>query len=300
MTKTLQGYLARELARVAGLALVVLTFIMTVFAIIEPLRKQGLSSGQAVALFVYTLPVMLSLTLPVAALFAATIVYGRFSQDNELLACRASGISTLSLLTPALLLGGVVTVASLGLNNFVAPRLAATGEQVLRANVRDILYHQLRTQTYVRFGPNSTYMIHADHVVPERNEIRGFIAADTENPADMTMMVASTAFLEFLQQEGDTYATAYLVNPTVIRTGERQVIQARSQQLESVRIPSFAEAKVSFFDWDQLLRMLRQPSLHPDIRRRLADIQRRILSDLFARDVVERIAGAGVYGRLGR
>ena len=42
-----------------------------------------------------------------ATLFAATIVYGRFSQENELTACRASGVSTLSVLKPALFMGVV-------------------------------------------------------------------------------------------------------------------------------------------------------------------------------------------------
>ena len=55
---------------------------------------------------------MVSLTLPIAALFAATIIYGRFSQDNELMACRASGICTLSLLRPAVWLGVVVSIVT--------------------------------------------------------------------------------------------------------------------------------------------------------------------------------------------
>ena len=101
VTKTLHRYLGIELARVTGLALVAFTLVLTVFAIIEPLRKEGLSGSQAMVLFVFTVPILLSLTLPIAALFAASIVYGRFSQDNELLASRASGISTLTLLRPA-------------------------------------------------------------------------------------------------------------------------------------------------------------------------------------------------------
>jgi len=35
-----------------------------------------------------------------AALFAATLVYGRFANDNELDACKAGGISLLTLVYP--------------------------------------------------------------------------------------------------------------------------------------------------------------------------------------------------------
>ena len=83
MIRTLQMYLGRELAKVTLLALASFTLVMTVFAIIEPLRKQGLAGEQVVSLVAFTLPVMLSFTLPIASLFAATIVYGRFAQDNE-------------------------------------------------------------------------------------------------------------------------------------------------------------------------------------------------------------------------
>ena len=38
------------------------------------------------------------------------MVYGRFSQDNELLACRAGGVATVSLPKSASLLGVVVTL----------------------------------------------------------------------------------------------------------------------------------------------------------------------------------------------
>ena len=92
MTKTLYIYLSRDLAKVTLMALVAFTLVMTIFGVLEPLRKQGLSGLQALSLFGFTMPVMLSLTFPIAALFAATFVYGRFSQNNELLAAWASGV----------------------------------------------------------------------------------------------------------------------------------------------------------------------------------------------------------------
>ena len=99
MIRTIHFYLARELIKVTLLALIAFTLVLTVVAIFEPLRQQqGLAAEQVLALFGYLLPMMLSVTLPVGAMFATTIVYGRFSQDNEFIACRASGISTGSLL----------------------------------------------------------------------------------------------------------------------------------------------------------------------------------------------------------
>ena len=134
MIRTIHFYISRELAKVTLLALVAFTLVLTVIGIIEPLRKQqGLGAEQVLALFGYLLPAMLSLTLPVGAMFAATVVYGRFAQDNEHLACRASGISTMNLLRPALVLGLIVTACSLILSNFVAPHMVA-GTKIIEKN----------------------------------------------------------------------------------------------------------------------------------------------------------------------
>ena len=124
MLKTLHSYLLKDLLKVSLLSLVAITLLMSVLVIIQPLRKLGLAGEQLLQLFLYTIPVMLSLTRPIATLFAGTLVYGRFSQDNELLAAKASGISALSLLRPALGMGVVVTLLSLAMINVVAPRLS--------------------------------------------------------------------------------------------------------------------------------------------------------------------------------
>ena len=151
MLRTLHGYVTRDLLRVMLLTLVALTLLMTVLAIIQPLRNVGLGGTQVLHLFIFTMPVMLSFTLPVATLFSATLVYGRFAQDNELLACRASGVSTLSLLRPALVLGAFVTMVSLTLSNVVAPSLSTMAGMV-QANFRGILYQRLKTDGYIEMG----------------------------------------------------------------------------------------------------------------------------------------------------
>ncbi len=300
LVKTLHRYLWRELARVAGLALVALTFIMTVLVVIEPLRKRGLAGSQVLALFAYTLPVTFSLTLPIAALFAATIVYGRFSQDNELLACRASGISTVSLLRPAMLLGAIVTVTSLFLSNYVAPHIAAAGEKAVLRNVRGIFQHQLKTRGYVRFGADERYIIHADHINSRKNELelRGFIISDTLDPNDMPLTVASTAFVRFGEYEGETYASVFLVDPAGIRTSQRRVVRAATLPLNSLRLPNITRTKAAFFDIGRLLSLVNKPEMHPDIQQRLVRIQRQIRHTMLSRDIQAAVMSGKPYLKL--
>jgi len=183
LLRTLHLFLARELAKVTLMSLVAFTLVMTVFAIIEPMRKQGLSSDQVISFLGYTLPMMLSLTLPIAALFAATIVYGRLSQDNEVLACRAGGIATLTLLEPALALGILVTAASLWLTNSVTPYLAQRAQLAVQGNIKAIVQYQLRKQGYVRYLGN---ILHADSVEETRDGLvlNGVVLVIAKGPKD--------------------------------------------------------------------------------------------------------------------
>jgi lipopolysaccharide export LptBFGC system permease protein LptF len=286
--RTLHWYLSRDLLKVSFLALVAFTLVLTVFAIVEPLRKEGLSSDQVLSLFGYTLPVMLSLTLPIAALFASTIVYGRFSQDNELMACRASGIAAISVLKPAMVLGALVTAASLVLSNFVAPKLARMGAEAARTNVRGIVYNRLRSQGYVKEGH---YIIHADTVDPDRDMLIGVVVADVNGP-EVNLMAASSTRVKFQERDGEWYLGVQL--DRVDFSGTRGTIQPgmRTAQIESLPLPTnMARERVSMYDWNGLMETFKEPYRHPEVQRTLKRIQRRILFGMMACDIADTING---------
>ncbi|MFB3894131.1 MAG: LptF/LptG family permease [Phycisphaerae bacterium] len=315
LIRTLHIYLARELAKVTILALIAFTLVLTVFAIMEPLRRRGLAGDQVIALFVYMLPVMLSLTLPVAALFAATIVYGRFAQDNELLACRASGISTISLLKPAWALGIVMTVASLLLSNFVTPKMARMGEVAVKANVEGIVCNALNAKGHYWFGP---LMIYADEVkLKGRDGLKndtayGVVAVEYRNPKEVHVLAAPRAEVSFIQakEEGggdsdqgdssevsDTYVTFSLTDP--FATSGQDMGRAEFQgPVQQFRLPSLAREKAAYFLWDDLWRMKDAPVQHRLVRRELESIRQSVRQEAFARKVAAAINASHVYGRL--
>lgn len=300
MIRTLSLFLSRELWKATGLALVAFTLVMTVFAIIEPMHKEGLAAGQLASLLAYTLPVMLSLTLPVAALFASTIVYGRFSQDNELTACRASGIATLRLLKPAMVLGGVVTMVSLTLSNFVTPRMIALGERSIKGNILGIVRQRFRSQNFVEY---SGYFIHADQVMQFRDtlQLRGVVAADARRREDQRYLTASTAVVSFSRDQGEVYATITLVSPTVSRSSNRDSIEQASMPLPPMAIPEGPlREDVTWYDWPQLVGTLAEPMKNVSISRDLTKIRRRICHDMVADEIVREINGGRLYEKLTR
>src|SRR6187549_2834261 len=104
MSRTLFKYIFRDLLKIFFLTSGVLAGIMSFGGLLRPLTEHGLDASQAAKMLSYFMPAMSTYSLPVAALFATTMVYGRLAADNELTACRAAGISFISMGMPALML----------------------------------------------------------------------------------------------------------------------------------------------------------------------------------------------------
>src|SRR5918912_2650999 len=80
----------------------------------------GTAAGMAVAV----LPNVLVFTLPMALLTGVLIGFSRMGSDSELTALRAAGVGTWRLLSPALLLGLLLTLISLYANLYLVPESA--------------------------------------------------------------------------------------------------------------------------------------------------------------------------------
>jgi len=72
-------------------------------------------------IFLLKLPEIISYTLPMAMLFCVLLAFNKFSNDLEITALRAGGISFVRLLFPVLIFGFVVSLAALILNDKVVP-----------------------------------------------------------------------------------------------------------------------------------------------------------------------------------
>src|ERR1700685_4051250 len=110
MSRTLFWYILKDLLRIFLLTSAGLAGIMSFGGLLRPLTEHGLNAGQVGTMLVCFLPAMTTYSFPVAALFATSMVYGRLSADNELTACRSSGISFMAMTTPALVLGLLVAL----------------------------------------------------------------------------------------------------------------------------------------------------------------------------------------------
>ena len=150
MVFTLQRYIFRELFRVFALATIGLTLILSLGGVLQPVQEYGVGPRQVVHLLLYLMPVTLTFVLPMAALFASALTYGRFASDNELDACRASGISMLTMVYPGLVLAILVATANLILSFHVMPYFVHLAERSIKADAKQIVFRNIERRGYYK------------------------------------------------------------------------------------------------------------------------------------------------------
>lgn len=201
MVFTLHRYIFRELLRVFVLTVVALTLMMSLGSILRPVQEYGVGPWQVIHLMGYFLPITLTFVLPMAALFAGALVYGRLTSDNELDACRASGISLLTLVYPGLALAIIVAIANLLLSFHVMPAFVHLAEKSLKANAKQILFRNIQRKRYYKLPPDGRFLLYADQTNPQNDALSGVVIIEVKNNEIKKIITAEGAKVSFRQAD---------------------------------------------------------------------------------------------------
>ncbi len=121
----LDRYLLRTFLSSALFALVTFVLIFIVVNMLEQLDDfidKGLTGAQVALYYIYFIPDITRLLIPVALLLASLYAIGRLAQLNELTAMKASGVSLYRLLRPLLIAAVVISAADVYFDAWVVPR----------------------------------------------------------------------------------------------------------------------------------------------------------------------------------
>lgn len=142
-TGILPRYVMGQVAKAFFLAVTTLTSVFVLVIVVAKAAEAGLGPREIVALLPFAVPSTLPYTAPVALLFAVTVVYGRIASDQEILAAKAAGLSVLTVLTPTLIFGAVLSLGLLSISNEAIPRANHHAKAALLRNIEDMLYRVL-------------------------------------------------------------------------------------------------------------------------------------------------------------
>jgi lipopolysaccharide export system permease protein len=281
--RTLHTYILRELLRVFLLTASALTTLMAFGGMFKPMTKQGIDVSQVMVILVNLMPAMLAYAIPIAALFAAVLVYWRMSTDNELTACRAGGISFRAIVMPAFFLGLAVASVDLLFVNYVVPRFLQSTERVVQRDLASLIVNQIGKNERFEYDK---LMVTADAAEQDPEDpshviLYGLAASYADQQNKIYTAVGQRAALYFLKRPGEDSVeiNIYLTNALAFDpTKGFQKVSVSVQQLSPdgrpIPVPSYFRSKAKFLNYLDLMNVSRKPYLFPTVAEAVDRIKR--------------------------
>jgi lipopolysaccharide export system permease protein len=120
-----------------GLSMFVFLFLMVdFFDRFDNVLGEGASVWLIIQYFACKVPLMVTLMLPVALIFATLFTFGLLSKSSEITAMRASGLTVIWLARPLLVLGFALSLFSLFLNEIVVPASERRQKELYNIEIR--------------------------------------------------------------------------------------------------------------------------------------------------------------------
>ncbi|HVX86055.1 MAG TPA: LptF/LptG family permease [Phycisphaerae bacterium] len=291
--KTLHWYIFRELLRIFFLTVSALTTLLAFGGMFKPFTKQGVEISQLLLIMMNLMPAMLAYAIPIAALFAAVLVYWRIATDNEITACRAGGISFIAVVLPAFFLGAVVSATDWGFVNYVVPHFLEATERAIRRDSGALLVSQISRQEKFEYN---NFVIYADSAHQEptnqpdtsRVVLEGMAAAQLKNGKPQYLVIAREA-VATLRDKPDAGATEVLCELSNAAAFEPNTFQKITGSVDvfpldgrPVTIASLLRAKPKYYNRQALKELLDDPYPFPDVAKYLSDIDERFSDEVIA------------------
>ena len=250
--KTLCRYLVAEVVPPFFLGLLAFTCILLIgriLRLIELVVTRGVPLLQIGKLFALILPTFLEMTVPMAFLLAILLGLGRMSNDQELLAMKASGVSAPQILGPIALVGLVVALITLGLTMFARPTANFALKKELYNIARNRVGTALREKVFNDDFPQ--ILIYVEELVPPGNTAQGVLIVDKRDQTREDIIFGKVARI----------TTDEETNTLGLRLFDGSVYERERNR------PGFSQTRFNIydlkFDLDELVGPVRQKEAGP-------------------------------------
>jgi lipopolysaccharide export system permease protein len=138
--KIIHRYIARELLRnliLCSMGLCLLFVMLDVFDRIGKIAAGNATVWRAVTYFLYKIPPLLNLTLPVAMLVATMLTIGLLSKNSEITAMRASGLKVSWIARPLFVISLGLSLVSLVLAEAVVPYCTRRQKEIYNIDIKE-------------------------------------------------------------------------------------------------------------------------------------------------------------------
>ncbi|MFN6396187.1 MAG: LptF/LptG family permease [Aphanizomenon sp.] len=221
----LERYLISQLITPLLFSIVIVTVVAESIGIsfeqFRFLMEKRLSFDVLIYLHILKLPEFIIYSLPIAILMATIFTYQKLSENSEIIALQNCGLSLYRLVYPGVIIGLLLTILILMLNEVVVPpanyKAAITLEKhlnIIRENLRnhDIFYVEISNDQTVNLGYKRKYLkylFYAEELTNIKMRSVVLLIRDTER----LKMIINSEFAECYSEE---YCYFYDGNKTII------------------------------------------------------------------------------------
>ena len=124
--RLLSKYFIKEIILPFFLSLLIITFVLFINFLLRAIDRflgKGLEIITMIEYLFFNLAWIIALSVPMAVLLATVMTFGRLSEDNEINAMRASGISFMSIIRAPVLFGVITAILLVIFNNIILPEM---------------------------------------------------------------------------------------------------------------------------------------------------------------------------------
>jgi lipopolysaccharide export system permease protein len=184
--RTLDRLVLREVAGpfVFGILIFTLIFVAgdLLFQAARLIIERGVPFGVVVRLFLYRLPEVVALTLPMSCLLSTLLGMTRLSDNSELVALKSLGISFRRVLRPVLAASFFVAAGALAFSETVVPFTSQAAETLMRYEILKNQSSALQEKVFLRdeSGGELRRVIYLDRLDPAAGTMKGVMLHEFE------------------------------------------------------------------------------------------------------------------------
>ncbi|MEM8669979.1 MAG: LptF/LptG family permease [Planctomycetota bacterium] len=146
MPTRLTRYVLIEIFKIFVVSLIALTLLILMIGVGRELLRRGLGTMAIIQLLPFVLPISLQFAFPATALFSVCCVYGRMAADGEIATVKASGISPIKLVQPALVFAALLSPAAVYVSDLAVSWGRPGVNRVVLLSIEDIAYRVLQSE----------------------------------------------------------------------------------------------------------------------------------------------------------
>ena len=241
--KIIQKYILKELFVPCILCVVILNFIFLAGYLVKAadlIIGRGIPLSETLMILLLAMPPMVSYTVPLSLLTGTLIVFGGFSQYNELRAMKAAGVHPFRFMLPAMVIGLLTTMVMFVFNDHVT-----TGARYeLRKSMKKMaVRHPMALIEPGRFAQLTDSIIFFAKEVKD-GELRDVVAhegVDSENP--VRTVIAERGKIISDQKAGTIEIHLY---DGSISENEKGALH--SVQFKTFKFPTFGKENLALVD----------------------------------------------------